>query len=285
MEGLAGINIELTSRCNKGNGVPGAGCWMCGRRKLEREYPHLCDWGDMPAAMVEQVAEQVPTGVLVQFHNNGEPLLAPTLPYALNLFKDKGCYTAFDTNGKLLYKRRWDVMAGGLDSITISVFEGDPEGNEQYQEVIKFLHVKKEEMDKKGFRRPIVNFRILGDIREDDRLEAWRQLAMLYKCKLVFRVLHSADGSRDYQRPVTIPEHGICLEMLHKLSIDRYGNVSPCVRFNPQGLGVLGNIEKNPLKVIWTGEERQAWVKAHLEGKRHRVPLCSTCDYFGVPIA
>ena len=28
------LNIELTSRCNKN-------CWMCGRRKVDRDYPEI----------------------------------------------------------------------------------------------------------------------------------------------------------------------------------------------------------------------------------------------------
>lgn len=41
LNGLGTINIELTSRCNKN-------CWMCGRRKVDREYPELAlNYGDM----------------------------------------------------------------------------------------------------------------------------------------------------------------------------------------------------------------------------------------------
>ena len=30
------LHLELTSRCNKA-------CFCCGRRKMEREHPELCD--------------------------------------------------------------------------------------------------------------------------------------------------------------------------------------------------------------------------------------------------
>ena len=81
MNGLKSINIELTSRCNKS-------CHMCGRRKLEREHPELCDWGDMPFEMLVEIAEQIPKGVMVQLHWNGEPLLYPKLDAAMNILRN-----------------------------------------------------------------------------------------------------------------------------------------------------------------------------------------------------
>ena len=48
--GLANINIELTSRCNKD-------CWMCGRRRSERDYPELVlKYGDMDFKLVKKIA-------------------------------------------------------------------------------------------------------------------------------------------------------------------------------------------------------------------------------------
>jgi 2-iminoacetate synthase ThiH len=41
LNGLFNINVELTDRCNKT-------CWICGRRKRERENPDLkLYYGDM----------------------------------------------------------------------------------------------------------------------------------------------------------------------------------------------------------------------------------------------
>jgi radical SAM protein with 4Fe4S-binding SPASM domain len=76
---------------------------------------------------------------------------------------------------------------------------------------------------------------------------------------------------------------GVCLEMLSKLAIDRYGNVSPCVRYDPKGVNVLGNVNEDSLENIWYGEKRNEWVEHHLKGKRDRVPLCSECHFYGIP--
>ena len=57
LDGLANINIELTSRCNKK-------CWMCGRRKIERDYPELAlQYDDIDFALVQKIAKQLPPNV------------------------------------------------------------------------------------------------------------------------------------------------------------------------------------------------------------------------------
>ena len=266
MNGLSSINVELTSRCNKD-------CWMCGRRKIEKAGP--TDWGDMPLEMVESIAGQVPPGVFVQLHNNGEPLLYPEFKKALEWFRR--CAVGFDTNGKLLVEKERDII-GKVDTLTISVIQDDKE--EEYR--LQFSQVE-QFLKNRGDRAPLVVFRILGK-PPDFWTFPYYMLSKLHKRAMVcHRVLHAPDGSRDYAKPVTIPEIGVCLEMLHKLSIDRYGNVSPCVRFDPDGLGFMGTLTISSLKDIWTSQLRRDWLNLHLAGKRDEIPFCARCDYWGIP--
>ena len=77
--GLANVNIELTNRCNKK-------CWMCGRRKVEKDYPELVlNYGDMDFELVARIADQLPPDIVVQLHNNGEGLLYPRFGEAASL--------------------------------------------------------------------------------------------------------------------------------------------------------------------------------------------------------
>jgi len=47
---------------------------MCGRRKTDKEYPETAiNYGDTDFELVEKIAQQLPEGIVVQFHNNGEP--------------------------------------------------------------------------------------------------------------------------------------------------------------------------------------------------------------------
>lgn len=257
--GLTAVNVELTNRCNKN-------CWMCGRRKIEKEYPEIAmRYGDMDFELVKSISEQLPEGIVVQLHNNGESLLYPRFGHAVKLFgKQIKC---LDTNGKLMVEKA-DEIIDNLDTFTVSVFENDNEADEQYELIRKFLEIKKD-------KKPFTVIRALGNVD----LEKYKKLDVL----VVTRVLHSAMGSFHYKKNPTIPEIGICLDILSHLCISRDGKISICVRFDPSGLGIIGDAKKIPLIDVWNSEKRGEWLKYHIEGKRHKVPLCNHCEFWGVP--
>jgi Iron-sulfur cluster-binding domain len=273
LPGISTVSVELTSRCNKS-------CAPCGRRKLEKDYPHLCDWGDMGWDMVNHIARQIPPGVVVQLHNNGEPTLYPRLGGAIQAFKAQKATTSFNTNGKLLIEKASDII-GNLDTLALSVIQDDPEGEEQKAIFKEFLKLKGKDV------RPWITIRALGEVD----LRQWKWVETQGYGKIATRPLHDPMGSRDYEKPATIPGIGICLDLLHHLAIDRYGNVSICVRFDPEGLGRCGHVDNASLEEIATSQQtrswhkhpRQRWIELHKRGRRDEVPLCKTCDYWGVP--
>ena len=234
---------------------------------MEREHPDLCNWGDMPLELVYSIAKQIPHGVFIQLHNSGEPLLYPHFEDAMRVFISH--YTGLNTNGKLLLEKNKTIRAH-LSSVTISVIPDDPEGGGQLLIAGEFLELE---------NRPLTVFRLLGDIDDGRRLliEKW---AKRYPGVIVCnRSLHAPEGSHDYEKPVTIPEIGVCLEMLHKLAVDRFGNVYPCVRYDPERKNLLGNLNVQSLASIWAGGVRAQWVRWHIEGERNRVPLCQSCHF------
>lgn len=257
--GLANVNVELTNRCNKT-------CWMCGRRKVERDYPELVlEYGDMDFELVKKIAEQLPPNIVVQLHNNGEPLLYPRFGDAVRLFNRQ--ITSIDTNGKLLVEKA-DEIIDNLDTLAISIIENDPEADEQYEIIKKFLKIKRD-------RKPFTILRILGDVD----YERYKKLGLI----MATRTIHSPMGSFNYRRNPTIPEIGICLDFLHHFAINSKGEVSICVRFDPKRLGVIGNANTESLESIWNSPKRMKWLKYHIEGRRDKVPLCSYCHFWGVP--
>ncbi len=261
LSGLTTINIELTSKCNKD-------CGMCGRRKIDKEFPEISlKYGDMDFELVKSISKQLPKNIVVQFHSNGEGLLYPKFGKAIRLFKNQiKCLT---TNGDLLIKKA-DEIIGGLDTISISIIEDDTE-----EKRLEQLKIIKEFLKLKGNAKPFTVFRILGNV--DDSL--YEDLDGL----IVKRTLHSPLGSFKYRKPVTIPETGICWDFLNHPCINRNGDVSICVRFDPNKLGVIGNIKTDTLKNIWNGDIRMKYLERHRQGRRILVPLCSKCEYWGVP--
>lgn len=256
--GLSNLNIELTSRCNKS-------CWMCGRRKLEKESPNKINWGNIDFSLLEKIKREIPENIVIQFHNNGESLLYPRFGEAIKLFKNQ--IKTIDTNGKLLLEKS-DEIINNLDTLTISIFQDDPESEEQYNIVKEFINIKKD-------RKPFLIYRCLGYINK----ERWEKLPGI----VVSRNLHSPYGSFSYQKKPTIPEIGICLDILSHLVIDRFGYVYPCVRLDPNRLNCIGDINKENLLNIWNGELRKRYLKYHINGEREKVPLCKKCEYWGVP--
>jgi len=258
--GLTTVNVELTSRCNKN-------CWMCGRRRIDREFPEIAvQYGDMDFDLVKTIAGQLPPNIVVQLHNNGEPLLYSRFRDAVELFPHQ--IKCIDTNGKLLLEKA-DEVIDVIDTMAISVIEKDDEADSQYEIIGKFLDLKKD-------RKPFTLLRINGAV-DTTRYEK-------FGLTIAHRVLHSALGSFNYVKSKpTIPEIGICLDFLNHLAINKDGEVSICVRFDPKRLGVIGDAKSQSLSEIWNSEKRMAWLQYHRQGRRDKVPLCSYCHFWGVP--
>ena len=172
-----------------------------------------------------------------------------------------------DTNGKLLMEKSEEII-GNLDTITVSVFENDPEALEQWMIMNEFMSIK-------GDRKPRVIARCLGDVNLSNYYEV--------SDMVVTRTLHNPMGSFNYKKKVTMPEIGICLDALSHMAIKRDGKVSMCVRFDPEGLGTIGDVTRDTLSDIWGGKLRSEYLALHIAGKRSEIPLCSKCDYWGCP--
>lgn len=259
LHGLGNVNVELTSRCNKS-------CWMCGRRKVDRDYPELAlEYGDMDFDLIRKIAEQLPPNIVVQLHNNGEALLYPRFGEAVRLFNMQ--ITNIVTNGKLLVEKV-DEIIEYLDTMAISVIENDPEADEQYKIIDEFLRIK-------GDKKPFTILRLNGEVDQ----ERYKKFGLI----MATRILHSPMGSFNYKRNPTIPEIGICLDLLHHLAINSKGKVSICVRFDPKGCGIIGDANTEALEDIWNSSKRMEWLKYHMQGRRNKISLCSYCHFWGVP--
>jgi len=202
-------------------------------------------------------------GPIVQFNKDGEPLLYDEL-YSIGMVT-KEFFTNIVTNGILLAERA-DALINKFDSVTVSVIEDD---HEQKESVKAFLKAK-------GTRLPQVFIKFLGDYHDPEYSEMG--------LKTLRRTLHNPQGDWDYQnRQELIPEIGICQDLLMKPAIDWRGNVHICNRFDPEGKGIIGNVENASLKSILTGKQRRRYIDLHRLGRRSEVSLCEKCQFWGIP--
>lgn len=61
------------------------------------------DYGDMEFGLLQKIAPQIPKGIVVQFHRDGDALMYPRFGEAVSLFKDN--IRNIVTNGKLLVEK------------------------------------------------------------------------------------------------------------------------------------------------------------------------------------
>jgi len=139
-------------------------------------------YGDMDFDLVKKIAQELPPNIVVQLHNNGEPLLYPRFREAASLFGQQ--IKCIDTNGKLLLEKAEEII-DVLDTMAISVIEKDNEADDQYEIIGKFLELKKD-------RKPFTLLRINGEV-DTDRYEKFGLI-------MARRVLHSALGSFNYMK-------------------------------------------------------------------------------------
>jgi radical SAM protein with 4Fe4S-binding SPASM domain len=221
--------------------------------------------------LVEAIASQIPAGVIVQFHRDGESLLHPRLGDVLDLFAH--CIRSIVTNGKKLVEKA-DEIIDRCETVTVSAFDKDPDGDEQLAVLRKFL------VECKGSKKPNVNVKIVGNMAAE-RLVQYENLGI----PILHRSLHvpSADVGYKQSRP-PIPEVGICLDFLSHPSIDWRGNVFICNRLDVHSVAVLGNLKDSTLDSLWNGQKRKTMLSHHIDGRRDLAnALCAKCEFYGLP--
>ena len=257
--GLAQLNLELTSRCDKHTL-----CAFCGHQDPDI-FP-LLQFGDMDFGLLTSIRDQLPEGVTVQFHRDGEPTVYPRLGEALDLFKT--FTTSIVTHGENLGKRAHEII-NRCTTVTVSVFRGDPDESKQLQSVKEFIYAK-------GRYAPNLFIKIVGEYPDNP----WEGLGV----PVIHRLIHVPGGNYKYAKAKpTIAETGVCLDYLHHPSVDWQGRVFICNRLDPDSKGYLGSLTEQSLAGIWGGARRMEWLRAHQQMRRDLVPACKDCSFWGVP--
>lgn len=215
--------------------------------------------GDMSMEMFDRIMKQY-TGAAIQFNKDGEPLLYQALGEVGRKCKNR--ITNIVTNGILLWDRRKDLE--DFTTITVSIFEDD---DKQFENIKQFVS---------NMKTPKLYVKYLGDY-ENKEFDVMGITTLR-------RTIHEGRSDVNYNggKP-PIPEFGICLDFLFKPSINYRGDFSICNRYDPDNKGVLGNVETDPLTWLWNNPTRLQWLDLHKQGKRNEIPLCSECEFWGIP--
>ena len=249
------LNIELSNRCNKE-------CSFCGRASARKKGE--LELGDIDLCLFQEIMWQYKDGI-IQFNKDGDALLYDDLDEIGYL--THGLISNIVTNGILLYEKRKEII-NNFTSVTVSVIEED---DEQYETVKKFVEYK-------GDSKPEVLIKFLGNYH-DPRYE---QLGL----QTLKRSVHAPKGDFGYkQSEPPIPEIGVCLDFLNKPSVSWNGKMYICNRYDPEGKGIIGDLNESTIEDIWNGEKRTQWLQHHKDGRRDLIPLCKTCTFWGIPAA
>ena len=262
LNGLSQINVELTSMCDKHT--------LCGFCGHQDDAINGAVKGDISYRLLTRIERQLSRGIVVQMHRDGEPTAYPLLKEALLLFRRY--ITSIVTHGENLIKKA-DQIIGHCTSLTVSVFNGDPDIDLQIANVKQFLELK-------GQQPPMVNIKIVGTMPPEREA---RYAA--FGVPIIRRLLHVPDGNYKYiKRTPTVPEHGICLDFLSHPSVDWRGRFFICNRLDTRDEGLLGDLNSSSLEQLWNSPKRLEWLEAHKRGRRDEAaPLCRTCVFYGVP--
>lgn len=264
LTGLAQINVELTSACNKQTL-----CGFCGHQN-SAIHPDRRD-GAMSPDLVRSLAlalDPLGRNVVVQFHRDGDPL-AVNPGWALGRFHRN--IRSLVTHGETLGRLAPQIVEN-CEAVTVSIFRGDPDRSLQLDSLREFLAYKRD-------RLPRVFLKVVGDM-SDDELDEYAALDV----PLMRRLLHIARGNARYAGGLpAMPEHGVCLDLLHHPSVAWDGRVYVCNRLDPTDRGLIGDLKTQTLGEIWNGELRAQWIQMHLDGRREQVPPCRDCQYYGIP--
>jgi len=261
LAGLAQLNIELSSRCDKTHLCP-----MCGHQD---QAINPIAYGEIDYALLEAIREEVTPGIVISFHRDGEPTAYSRLRCVLTLFS--GFCVSLVTHG-LNLTRCAEAIIGRCTTVTVSVFRGDHDAAAQLHALQAFLR-------EKGDRPPQVQVKIVGDMNQDG-IEEYEALGV----RVIRRLIHVPIANSKYAHRVpTIPEVGICLDALHRPSVDCTGRVYLCNRLDPARHTQIGNLYENTLAEIWNGPVRMKMLEAHQTGRRDLAnDLCKTCEFWGV---
>ena len=286
------LSIEPTTACN-------LGCPECpsGLKQFTRPTGKL-DL-EMHKKMIDQVKQSV---FYINYYFQGEPFIHPQFLDLIIEAKKNKIYTSTSTNAHFITEKvANDVIDSGLDRLIISIdgltqktyenYRVNGELNKVIQGTENLLKAKKEKKSK----TPHLIFQFLAvkpnehEINDVFKLGAKMEIdevriksAQLYNYKngnplmpeneKYSRYKLTSDGT--YKLKYETGDH--CWRMWSSSVFTWDGKVVPCC-FDKDAKHILGTLENNDFKSIWTSKQYTAFRQAILTN-RNEIDICQNCS-------
>jgi organic radical activating enzyme len=267
------IQLETLNFCN-------AKCVMCPASTTSRARGTMSD--ATFARIVEQIL-QLPTKPTVTMHGTGEPLLYKKLGERIRTLAQHGIPVYLQTNGALLTRTRaFDVIDAGvtsiefsIESLTKEVFERIRVGldlDEVITNVLSCIEIRNK-------LNPAVNVGLVCIVNEETEAgqaayERFFDEHFAPGDQLTIVPRHNF--ARSYAS-VAKPSDAACGFVINSLSIQYDGIVNLCC-VDSERVHALGDVHKNTIVEIFNGEAFDRIRRAHLEGRRREIGLCTDCN-------
>lgn len=268
------VYTESTNACN-------ADCIMCNRKKMTRKI------GVMDYALFKDIAGQCASlGVKeMRFHNFGEPMIDRLLAEKVNYAKKRGiASTVMYSNGSLLNRGiAKKLIEFGLDRLYISFDGGSKKSYEKVRVKLNFDAVSEniEQFMKIRNRlqrqNPVVELVLLP--LEDDAADIqqfqkkWEGTVDSVRISALHDFAGQSNNGTKHSAAVSpVP----CYMLWKSMFILWNGDVSICC-MDFDGRYILGNVKKQSIEDIWTGEKFMLVRQNHLRGDLSSLALCQNC--------
>lgn len=268
------VYTESTNACN-------ADCVMCNRKKMTRKV------GVMDYGLFKDIASQSASlGVKeMRFHNFGEPMIDRLLAEKVNYAKKQGiASTVMYSNGSLLKRGlAKKLIEFGLDRLYISFDGGSKQSYEKIRVKLNFDDVSDniEQFMKMRTRmksqKPAVELVLLPVHDDETDIQQFRKKWEGTVDSVRISALHdfagqSDNGTKHSPASTVVP----CYMLWKSMFILWNGDVSICC-MDFDGKYILGNVKKQSIEDIWTGEKFQSVRQNHLNGELSGLALCQNC--------
>ncbi len=271
--------IESTSACN-------LRCEMCPRTHGNTLIGNM-DF-ELFKKIIDEAKQYGPRSFCL--HLFGEPLLAPKIMEMIGYIKKSNPNNAIllTTNATLLTEEKAkDLVKYQVDKVSISFTSPDKEtylqktGVDRLEQTEKNIEKLIEIRNEAESSKPLIFVRMIveKDTEKQTRqfLEKWRDKKVIVE----LRDMHNYGGNIDKTHVKKAKKRYPCYHLWLSPAIHWNGDVSICCDdYNRKAL--LGNIERQTMHQIWTGEKIKHYRKLHLQGKYNKIPVCENCDVWNI---